>query len=136
MSIDVEYAIKKDIRNNPVVREVDVQQKREFRRTLWLAGVIVGDAAVLRRGSTTRSCSSGYEIEKLRRQRASRRRRSTASCGSSSRRCARRRTSRSARVSELHMVGARRRRTRSCIERVPAATPGKAIVADAREVRR
>ena len=41
MSIDVEYAIKKDIRNNPVVREIDFEQKREFRRTLILAGLIV-----------------------------------------------------------------------------------------------
>ena len=38
MSIDVEYAIKKDIRNNPVVREVDTRQKREFLRIAgWLA---------------------------------------------------------------------------------------------------
>lgn len=41
MSIDVEYAIKKDVRNNPVVREVDVQQKREFLRTAYLAALIV-----------------------------------------------------------------------------------------------
>jgi len=37
MNIDVEYAIKKDIRNNPVIRELDTQQKREFRRIVWLA---------------------------------------------------------------------------------------------------
>lgn len=37
MSIDIEYAIKKDIRNNPVIREQDTQQKREFRRTACLA---------------------------------------------------------------------------------------------------
>ena len=42
MSIDVEYAIKKDIRNNPVVRGVDHGQKREFRRTVWLAVFVVG----------------------------------------------------------------------------------------------
>ena len=42
MNIDVEYAIKKDIRNNPVVRQVDEEQKREFRRTVWLALLIVG----------------------------------------------------------------------------------------------
>src|SRR5436853_4085003 len=41
MSIDVEYAIKKDIRNNPVVREIDSAQKREFLRTLTNAGLIV-----------------------------------------------------------------------------------------------
>ena len=34
MKIDVEYAIKKDVRNNPVVRGVDVQQRRELFRSL------------------------------------------------------------------------------------------------------
>ena len=37
MSIDVEFAIRKDIRNNPVVRELDTEQKREFRGIVWLA---------------------------------------------------------------------------------------------------
>jgi hypothetical protein len=39
MSIDVEYAIKKDIRNNPVIREVDADQSREFRRIVLLAAL-------------------------------------------------------------------------------------------------
>ena len=42
MSIDLEYAIKQDIRNNPVVREVDRDQKREFVRTLGWAALVVG----------------------------------------------------------------------------------------------
>ena len=42
MSIDVEYAIKKDIRNNPVVREIDEAQRREFLRTLTNVALIVG----------------------------------------------------------------------------------------------
>ena len=41
MSIDVEYAIKKDIRNNPIVREIDWQQKQEFLRTVCVGGLIV-----------------------------------------------------------------------------------------------
>ena len=41
MSIDVEYAIKKDIRNNPVIREIDLEQKREFLRTAGLAALVV-----------------------------------------------------------------------------------------------
>jgi cell division protein FtsB len=41
MSIDLEFAIKKDIRNNPIVREVDVQQKREFRQTLGIVALVV-----------------------------------------------------------------------------------------------
>ena len=42
MSIDVEYAIKKDVRNNPVVRGVDVQQRRQFLRTLGIGALVVG----------------------------------------------------------------------------------------------
>jgi len=37
MSLDLEYAIKKDIRNNAVVRELDTRQKREFRHIVCLA---------------------------------------------------------------------------------------------------
>ena len=42
MSIDVEYAIKKDIRNNPILRELDTQQRREFRRIVLLSALSVG----------------------------------------------------------------------------------------------
>lgn len=42
MSIDLEYAIKQDIRNNPVVREVDREHRRETYRTIGLGAVIVG----------------------------------------------------------------------------------------------
>jgi hypothetical protein len=42
MSIEVEFALKKDIRNNPVVREFDVRQKREFHGITWLAVFVVG----------------------------------------------------------------------------------------------
>lgn len=41
MSLDVEYAIKKDIRNNPVVREVDLQHKRQLLRTIALTILVV-----------------------------------------------------------------------------------------------
>jgi len=40
-SIDLEYAIKKDIRNNPVIRELDTRERREIRRTIWLACLVV-----------------------------------------------------------------------------------------------
>ena len=65
MSIDVEYAIKKDIRNNPVVREVDHGQKREFLRTLWLAVVVVGTLlfAVWQHYEVVQY---GYDIERVR----------------------------------------------------------------------
>jgi cell division protein FtsL len=42
MNIDVEYAIKKDVRNNPVVRGVDVQQRRDLFRSLLVGASVVG----------------------------------------------------------------------------------------------
>lgn len=42
MNIDVEYAIKKDVRNNPVVRGVDVRQRRQFFRSLGIGATVVG----------------------------------------------------------------------------------------------
>lgn len=67
MSIDVEYAIRKDVRNNPVVREVDVDQKREFLRTLGLAGLIVG-MLLFSAFQHFEIVRHGYEVEELRRQ--------------------------------------------------------------------
>jgi len=65
MSIDLEYAIKQDIRNNPVVREVDTEQKREFLRVLGWAAVVVAMLLVALAPRFT-SVSTGYEVEKLR----------------------------------------------------------------------
>jgi hypothetical protein len=65
MSIDLEYAIKQDIRNNPVVREVDVEQKREFIRMLvWVAVMFVMLMVALLPKLTTVSAS--YRVEDLR----------------------------------------------------------------------
>lgn len=41
MSIDVEYAIKQDVRNNPVVRGVDVHQRRQFLRNVGIGAAVV-----------------------------------------------------------------------------------------------
>ena len=41
MSIDPEYAIKTDIRNNPIIREADLRERREFRRIMLLASLAV-----------------------------------------------------------------------------------------------
>jgi len=41
MNLDVEYAIKKDIRNNPVVREVDLEHKRQLMRTVVTTCAVV-----------------------------------------------------------------------------------------------
>ena len=67
MSIDLEYAIKQDIRNNPVVREVDTEQKREFLRMLgWAAVMVIMLMIALAPRFTT--VSTGYRVEELREQ--------------------------------------------------------------------
>jgi hypothetical protein len=42
MSVDIEYAIKTDIRNNPVIRDVDTRQRYELLRIVALVVVSVG----------------------------------------------------------------------------------------------
>ena len=65
MSIDVEYAIKKDIRNNPVVREVDLEQKREFVRTACMVGLIVA-MLLFSAWQHFKIVRHGYDLEALR----------------------------------------------------------------------
>jgi hypothetical protein len=69
MSIDPEYAIKKDIRNNPVVREIDRQQTREFLRTGGLTALIVA-MLLFSAWQHSRVVRSGYEVERLRKDEA------------------------------------------------------------------
>ena len=64
-----EYAIKKDVRNNPIVREVDNARHRELWKTVAVAGLFVvmllfwawPQFDILRHG---------YRLEELQRQRA------------------------------------------------------------------
>jgi hypothetical protein len=65
MSIDVEYAIKKDIRNNPVVREVDERQRQDMRRTIGLSVLVVG-MLLFSAWQSFRMVNTGISIEKLR----------------------------------------------------------------------
>ena len=69
MNIDLEYAIKKDIRNNPVVREIDLQQKREFSRMVWSAAVIVG-MLLFSAWQHFEIVNNGYQVERLRLEKA------------------------------------------------------------------
>ena len=69
MSIDVEYAIKKDVRNNPVVREVDVEQKRDFMRTTYLAALIVA-LLLFSAWQHFELLRHGYQIERMQQERA------------------------------------------------------------------
>jgi cell division protein FtsL len=69
MSIDLEYAIKRDIRNNPVIREVDTRQRHELRRWLLIAGSMVG-MLLFSAWQHSRIVETNREIERLRIERA------------------------------------------------------------------
>ncbi len=129
MSIDIEYAIKKDIRNNPVVREVDSQQKRDLRRTVCLTALIVG-VVLFSAWQHYRTVNYGYQIEQLRLERA-----------------AEEATNRQLRLNfetlrapgeidkrarrELGLVAPSAQET-LVLERAPVAVPSRSVVADAR----
>lgn len=69
MSIDVEYAIKKDVRNNPIVRDVDRRQRRELIRTLALGSVVVG-MLLFSAWQHYQVIDEGYQVEALLKERA------------------------------------------------------------------
>jgi cell division protein FtsL len=64
-----EYAIKKDVRNNPIVREVDEERQRELWKWVGVAGflVLVVLFSVWQR---VELLQHGYDTEALQRQRA------------------------------------------------------------------
>ena len=129
MNIDLEYAIKKDIRNNPVVREIDLQQKREFLRTLVLACLIVS-MLLFSAWQHSEIVLSGYRLEDLRAR--------VAEGESQNRKLKlelevwkRPQAIEERAMSTLHMVRPTEKDT-IVIERVQSATPSKSIVAKAR----
>jgi cell division protein FtsL len=67
--MDFEYAIKKDIRNNPIVREVDAARQRQLWRTAGVAIflVLVVLFSVWQHFELLRH---GYQIEQMQQQRA------------------------------------------------------------------
>lgn len=65
MSIDPEYVIKTDIRNNPIVREADLRERREFRRIMLLASLSVG-LLLFSAWQHFETVRYGYAIEDLR----------------------------------------------------------------------
>lgn len=64
MSIDVEYAIKKDVRNNPVVRGVDEKQRRALVRTLG-GGFVVVSMLLFSAWQHYQIIDSGYQVERM-----------------------------------------------------------------------
>ena len=80
-----EYAIKKDVRNNPIVREVDETKQRELWKWAGIAAFLVV-VLLFSAWQHFELLRHGYEIEQLQRERAARKR-SGGSCVSRLKRC-------------------------------------------------
>jgi cell division protein FtsL len=127
-SVDIEYAIKKDVRNNPIVREADRRQRDDFTRTagMWALIVLMALFAAWQHFQLLRH---GIEIEKLQQERVeeqtiNRRLRLMIETLKAPDRIERIATS------QLHMVVPPADST-LVIERVPPTSADKAIVASA-----
>ncbi len=66
--IDFEYAIKKDIRNNPIVREIDEARQRELWRSVAV-GVFVVVVVLCSAWQHFEVLRHGYRIERMQRER-------------------------------------------------------------------
>ena len=72
-SVDFEYAIKQDVRNNPIVREIDEARQRQMRRTLAIGGLLVAvmlfsawqNAALVQHGYKLQRLQQEIEAEKV-----------------------------------------------------------------------
>jgi cell division protein FtsL len=64
-----EYAIKKDVRNNPIVREVDETRQRELWQSIAVAGLLVL-VLLVSAWQHFELLRHGYQVEELQRQRA------------------------------------------------------------------
>jgi cell division protein FtsL len=129
MSIDVEYAIKKDVRNNPIVRGVDEKQRRALVRTLGVGLLVVG-MLLFSGWQRYQMMDYGYTVERLAKeiaaQEALNRRLqlevdTLLSPGMIESRA----------IRELHMAYPTPAET-VLVERVPATTAPKSVVAHAR----
>lgn len=68
-ALDFEYAIRSDVRNNPIVREVDRARIREMLGWIAMGAVLVG-LVLFWSLQHFKAIDYGYEIENLRQQRA------------------------------------------------------------------
>jgi cell division protein FtsL len=67
--LDFEYAIKKDVRNNPIVREIDEERQRQLWRTAGIGAVLVL-VLLFSAWQTFELIRHGYDIQRLERERA------------------------------------------------------------------
>ena len=63
-SVDFEYAIKKDVRNNPIVREIDEARQRQIRRTLAIGGLLVA-VMLFSAWQNAALVPHGYKLQRL-----------------------------------------------------------------------
>jgi cell division protein FtsL len=69
MAESFEYAIKKDVRNNPIVREVDEARQRELWKAVGVAAFLVA-AFLFSAWQHFELLRHGYRIEEMQRQKA------------------------------------------------------------------
>lgn len=66
--IDFEYGIKKDIRNNPIVREIDEERQRQLWRTAGIGAVLMV-VLLFSAWQTFELVKHGYAMQRLERER-------------------------------------------------------------------
>ena len=64
-----EYAVKKDVRNNPIVREVDEARQRELWKSVGVAGFLVA-VLLFSAWQHFELLRHGYQVEEMQRERA------------------------------------------------------------------
>jgi cell division protein FtsL len=64
-----EYAIKKDVRNNPIVREIDEAKQRELWQSVGIAGFLVL-VLLFSAWQHFELLRHGYQVEEIKQQRA------------------------------------------------------------------
>jgi hypothetical protein len=69
MAESFEYAVKKDVRNNPIVREVDEARQRELWKSVGIAGLLVM-VLLFSAWQHYELLRHGYRVEELQRERA------------------------------------------------------------------
>src|SRR3954447_24331532 len=69
MAESFEYAIKKDVRNNPIVREVDEARQRDLWKSVSVAGILVL-VLLFSAWQHFELLRHGYQIEEMQRQKA------------------------------------------------------------------
>ena len=66
---DFEYAIKKDVRNNPIVRELDADRQRQLWRSAGIGALLVA-VLLFSAWQNFELVRHGYEMERMQQQRA------------------------------------------------------------------